>query len=174
MRNGAYSTIAAWIERVVLLCSVSGGHWPLSKHRASTCSRVILSACGAFYILLGCGHQYYTFAKRSDVCTSRGCRRSSPNSSEIGQFALQLQPGRKGGTIASLESLQDKSQRTWRKLNRLADGIVRAMDLSRLCGGRDRGLHFAGTFCLMMCIIALGLETPSHKYMDFGDFSFHA
>ncbi|KUJ18185.1 uncharacterized protein LY89DRAFT_41315 [Mollisia scopiformis] len=71
----------------------------------------------------------------------KGCRRSSPNSSEIGQYS-NCSPGGREGPLAKLESLQDKSQCTWRKLIRLADGIVRDYGfLSRTCGGCYGGLH---------------------------------
>lgn len=108
MGIGAYSMKAAWIGGIVSLCLVSGGHLQLSKHRTWTFSRVILSASSALNILLSCGINT-TLSKRSDVCTSKGCRRSSPNSSEIGQFTLRLQPGRKGGTIATRVSSRQES-----------------------------------------------------------------
>lgn len=87
----------------------------------------------------------------------------------MGQFALQLQPGRKGGTIPLLGSLETRVNAV-AKLDRLADGITWDHTFYRgfLCRGGQGLLQDKYLMALVIHIIALGLETlpPQHVSCD--------
>jgi len=68
--------------------------------------------------------------------------------------------GRKGGTIASLESRQDKSQRIMAKLSRLQDGIVRGYGFIEVVWRGKQEAFFADTF--LLCDMYHSLRSNKH------------
>lgn len=73
----------------------------------------------------------------------------------------KTQPGRKGGTITLLESLQDRGICSG-EADRCGSGIVRDRGnfYGWTCGRGGYGLFSQILVCFLLCIIALGLQTP--------------